>query len=58
MIIEFVKQIEERGVVGHEGQKIFGTAALLRFLHSPIKDLCQDDIESGRRWLDAYLKRT
>ena len=50
-----VSSIERHGCVGNHGQRIYGTAALLRFLHTPVGELDTRLIETGKEYVQKLL---
>lgn len=52
---KFVELIEHIGYVNEYGERIYGTAALLHFLHCPVKSLDKRYIEIGKAYVQKRL---
>ena len=46
-----VMLIEKCGYVSQHGKRVYGTAALLHFLHRPIQSINLRDVERGKQYV-------
>jgi len=47
--------IEKCGYVSQHGKRVYGTAALLHFLHRPIQSINLRDVERGKQYVKKYF---
>lgn len=50
-----VMLIEKCGYVSQHGKRVYGTAALLHFLHRPIQSINLRDVERGKQYVKKYF---
>ena len=50
-----VMLIEKCGYVSQHGKRVYGTAALLHFLHRPIHSINLRDVERGKQYVKKYF---
>ncbi len=55
MDLRFVSFIEKVGCVDEHGHRLYGTAALLYFLHRPVSSISKREIDAGRNFVQRYL---
>lgn len=52
---QLVAFIEKCGYVNQHGKRVYGTAALLHFLHRPIQSISLRDVERGKQYVQKYF---
>lgn len=52
---KFVKAIETQGFTNKCGKRVYGTAALLHFLHRRVKDIDSRHVELGKAYVLKHL---
>ena len=50
-----VTLIEKCGYVNQHRKRVYGTAALLHFLHRPIQSINLRDVERGKQYVQKYF---
>ena len=50
-----VMLIEKCCYVSQHGKRVYGTAALLHFLHRPIQSINLRDVERGKQYVKKYF---
>lgn len=51
----FIKLIERIGYINKNGEHIYGTAALLHYLHCPVSQINPQYIKRGKAYVEKLL---
>lgn len=52
---KFVELVEKIGYVNEREEHVYGTAALLHFIHRPVSSISQKEIQCEKTFVQKYL---
>ena len=57
MDYRLLNAIETVGFVNTHGQHVYGSAAVVHFLYTPVKSINSSLLESGKEFVDKHIRK-